>query len=249
VHIFEWLERKVINSSDAVITICPALEDHVRKINQNVLGVMIENFANDDNAERFTDAEVENLRALYMNHAQKIVLYTGTFEPYQGLGLLLASAAQVVRQCPEVAFLLVGGKPEQVQHYQQLIKRVGLSAYFHFTGMRPPEEIPKFVKIATVLVSPRVDGSNTPLKIYQYMRSGKPIVATNIPAHTQVLNSDIAVLADPNPDAFTHAIISAINNVSLTVRLTEQAQQMFRSRYTFQSFVQKTAQVVQMAVK
>jgi len=249
VRIFEWLERKVINSSDAVITICPALEDHVRTINPNVLGVMIENFASDDSAEGFTDSEVENLRALYTHHAQKIVLYTGTFEPYQGLSLLLASAAQVIRQCPEIAFLLVGGKPEQVQHYQQLINRIGLSAYFHFTGTRPPEEIPKFVKIATVLVSPRVDGTNTPLKIYQYLRSGKPIVATNIPAHTQVLNGDIAVLADPNPDAFTRAIVTAINNVTLSAKLTEQAQQMVHSRYTFQSFVQKTAQVVQLAVK
>ncbi len=66
--------------------------------------------------------------------------------------------------------------------------RRGLADAVIFTGQRPAEEIPRYLDAATVLVSPRASGTNTPLKIYQYLRSGRPIVATRLRTHTQVLN-------------------------------------------------------------
>ena len=52
-----------------------------------------------------------------------------------------------------------------------------------------------------ILVSPRIRGTNTPLKIYSYLRSGKPIVATDLLTHTQVLSPDVARLVAPDADA------------------------------------------------
>ena len=69
-----------------------------------------------------------------------------------------------------------------------------------FTGQQPAKEIPGFVQAADLLVSPRIRGTNTPLKIYSYLRSGKPIVATNLLTHTQVLTPEIARLVDPTPN-------------------------------------------------
>ena len=63
-----------------------------------------------------------------------------------------------------------------------------------FTGQQPAREIPGFVRPRDVLVSPRIRGTNTPLKIYSYLRSGKPIVATNLLTHTQVLTPEVARL-------------------------------------------------------
>ena len=65
-----------------------------------------------------------------------------------------------------------------------------------FAGQRPAEEIPLFLDAADVLVSPRSSGTNTPLKIYQYLRSGRPIVATRLLTHTQVLDDEVAILTD-----------------------------------------------------
>ena len=53
-----------------------------------------------------------------------------------------------------------------------------MAAVTIFAGQRPADEIPAFLDAADVLVSPRSFGTNTPLKIYQYLRSGRPIVAT-----------------------------------------------------------------------
>ena len=107
-----------------------------------------------------------------------MVLYTGTFEAYQGLDLLFAAMAAVHRQRPDARLLLAGGKPEQVRAGAEPGARLGLADVTLFAGERPASEIPAYLLASDVLVSPRSRGTNTPLKIYQYLRSGKPIVAT-----------------------------------------------------------------------
>ena len=59
-----------------------------------------------------------------------------------------------------------------------------------FTGYQPAREMPAFVAASDILASPRIAGTNTPLKIYSYLRSGKPIVATDLLTHTQVLDRE-----------------------------------------------------------
>ena len=248
IWVFEWLESAAVNSSNAVITICPALEEHVKKICGRVRSVMIENVPSADDLQAIAEENVRRFKAAYSLNGEKIVLYTGTFERYQGVDLLLWSALRVLRQRQDVVFLLVGGNPEQVRYYQDWVDRMGWSAHFYFIGTRPPEEMPAFVQVSHILVSPRISGTNTPLKIYSYLQSGKPIVATNIYSHTQVLNSDVAMLADPNPAAFAQGILSVLGNLSLATTLGTQARMLSEDRYNFQTFVQKTAQVLQMAV-
>jgi len=71
-----------------------------------------------------------------------------------------------------------------------------------FAGERPAAEIPAYLLACDVLVSPRSRGTNTPLKIYQYLRSGKPIVATRLLTHTQVLSDQTAILTGASPSEF-----------------------------------------------
>jgi glycosyltransferase involved in cell wall biosynthesis len=249
IRLFEWLEYWAINTSNAVITICPALEEHVSRINGHVPHVLIENTASDRDSAILSQESGQKFKTAYSLSGKKIILYTGTLEPYQGIDLLIGCAEWVIRRRQDVAFLLVGGKPVQVDHYQSKVKRLGLSAYFRFTGTRPPEEIPEIVQLSHVLVSPRTNGTNTPLKIYGYLRSGKPIVATNLYTHTQVLNPNVAVLVETNPQALARGILSVLEDSLLARKLGEQAQRLFNDKYSFQSFVQKTEQVLQMAMR
>jgi glycosyltransferase involved in cell wall biosynthesis len=250
IGLFEGLERWVINASSAVITICPALAEHVSRINGQVAQVMIENVGSGIEPSPMSAAEMQAFKAaLALPDDTQIVLYTGTFEPYQGLDLLIASARQLLCQRQDVLFLLVGGKPEQVRHYQDLVAQHGLSAHFRFTGIRPPRDMPGFLHLATALVSPRTSGTNTPLKIYGYLQSGKPIVATNLPTHTQVLTEAVAVLVDPEPQALAQGLLTVLTQPALAAQLGAQAQQLFATHYSFQTFVDKTEQALLMALR
>ncbi|HEU0022068.1 MAG TPA: glycosyltransferase family 4 protein [Dehalococcoidia bacterium] len=249
VRFFDWMEHRVINSSNAVITICPALEEHVTQINGQVPQVMIENMDTSADPALILKVDVEALAAAHPGlEGRRIVLYAGTFEAYQGIDLLVESAGEIVRQCENVMFVMVGGKPAQVEFYQRLVDSKGLGDHFHFTGTRPPEEIPIFIKLAHVLVSPRVEGTNTPLKIYSYLQSGKPIVATDLYTHTQVLNRDVAVLVTPSAAGLAEGILSVLENSRLATEVGNQARKFFEANYSMEKYISKTDQVLRAAV-
>jgi glycosyltransferase involved in cell wall biosynthesis len=102
----------------------------------------------------------------------------------------------------------------------------------------PVEQVNGYLDIAKVLVSPRKSGTNTPLKIYSYLRSGRPIVATNLITHTQVLNPEIAILTQPEPEAFAKGIIDALTNPEMS-KMVERAQQIAEEKYSYREYLAK----------
>jgi glycosyltransferase involved in cell wall biosynthesis len=111
-----------------------------------------------------------------------------------------------------------------------------------FTGQQPARDIPAFVASCDILVSPRIRGTNTPLKIYSYLRSGKPIVATDLRTHTQVLSHDVARLVAPDPGAFAAAVAELIDRPDERGRLACAAAQLAADKYSRASYVRRTAE-------
>jgi glycosyltransferase involved in cell wall biosynthesis len=175
-------------------------------------------------------------------------LYTGTFEHYQGLDLLYGAMAHVAKSRPDARLVMVGGEPAQVVAAKASARALGVEAAAIFTGQRPAEEIPAYLDAATVLASPRSTGTNTPLKIYQYLRSGRPIVATRLLTHTQVLSDDIAILADPTPEAFGDAILGALRDPAATAALGARARDVANTRYSDEAFIAKTRAAMEQLV-
>jgi glycosyltransferase involved in cell wall biosynthesis len=190
--------------------------------------------------ETVLEEDVRRFQAAHSLGGKRVILYTGTLEPYQGVDLLVASAEHVTRKRDDVMFLLVGGTPKQVHHYGKLAKERGLSSHFRFMGRRPMSEMPRFIRSASILVSPRIDGVNTPSKLYSYLKSGKPIVATNILAHTQVLTGDIAVLAEPSPASFADGILRLLEDQQFADQISLRARQVAQEKYGTQDFIEKT---------
>jgi len=242
INIFEGFEKRTIERSDALITICPELYNYVSQLYPDKKQVLIENVADNSDVFELKNEEVD-IREKYKLDSHTIILYAGTFEPYQGLDLLIESSKAVVTKANDVTFALVGGNPEQVAHYQQQVKKNNLSDYFVFTGQVTPEFVPKFLDVADILVTPRIKGNNTPLKIYSYLKSGKPIVATNHITHTQVLNDQVAVLTDCNAQSFAEGILKILTDESLRTEISKNARALAEEKYSYEAYLQKTASI------
>jgi glycosyltransferase involved in cell wall biosynthesis len=236
--LFARLERTAIRRSRVTIVICPHLEETARKAVPDARTILIENAPGSGEMPVAGTGQAVR-RSLGIGDSTPIVLYTGTFEAYQGLDLLFAAAQAVNVERPDVRFVLAGGKPEQVARARPRAAALGAEGVI-FTGEQPSETIPGFLDAADVLVSPRITGTNTPLKIYQYLRSGRVIVATRLLTHTQVLSDEVAILTAPTPIAFARGILRAVNDPALAARLGEEAKRLAETRYTYEAYLQRT---------
>jgi glycosyltransferase involved in cell wall biosynthesis len=83
-----------------------------------------------------------------------------------------------------------------------------------------------------VLVSPRLKGLNTPMKIYSYLDSGTAVLATRVRTHTQVLNDENAYLVEPEPLALGGGLADLLSDASLRERLARQAKAYVQREFT-----------------
>jgi glycosyltransferase involved in cell wall biosynthesis len=169
-----------------------------------------------------------------------MILYTGTFEAYQGLDLLLDAMVHVRRAIPHARLLMVGGKPEQVDRVRSSARAVGIADAVVFSGEQPAEEVPAYLLAADVLVSPRSRGTNTPLKIYQYLRSGKPIVATRLLTHTQVLDDRTSILTEASAAEFGAGIVAALTDVDRASAVGRRARELAETKYSYEAYLERT---------
>jgi glycosyltransferase involved in cell wall biosynthesis len=240
-RVFTVMERFVVRRSRVVVVICPHLQDVVRAIEPGVPAVLIENAPGSGDAP--VAGSGARIRAeMGLAADAPIVLYTGTFEAYQGLDLLFAAARHVIGRRPDATFVLAGGRPDQIAAARALAERTGLGGSVIFAGQREAEEIPLFLDAADVLVSPRSIGTNTPLKIYQYLRSGRPIVATRLLTHTQVLNDDVAILTSATAEGFASGILEALSDPARARAVGDSARELAETKYSYEAYLTRTRQ-------
>jgi glycosyltransferase involved in cell wall biosynthesis len=238
---FEIMERWTIAGSDVVVTICQDLQDRVTELGAGERAVLIENVMGGDVEDPPTLTPAEIRRRWQIGDTAPVVLYTGTLEPYQGIDLLFEAAAIVGRTNPAMRLLVAGGRPDQIELARATADRLGAPAVF--VGHQPAREVPAFIQTADILASPRISGTNTPLKIYSYLRSGKPIVATDLLTHTQVLDRETALLVAPDAVPFAQAIQQLLDDPVRRERLARAASDRARARYSRDVYVARTRHV------
>jgi glycosyltransferase involved in cell wall biosynthesis len=230
----------MIRRSKVVIVICPSLEDTVRATEPGAHVVLIENAPGSADEQATPEQAGEIRRRHGVGPATPVVLYTGTFEAYQGLDLLFEAMADVRRARPDVRLLLAGGKPDQIERAKARAATAGVADLTIFAGERPAPDIPAYLLACDVLVSPRSRGTNTPLKIYQYLRSGKPIVATRLLTHTQVLDDDTAILTGASAGEFADGILGALDDPARAAMIGANAQRLAATKYSYEAYLERT---------
>jgi glycosyltransferase involved in cell wall biosynthesis len=244
---FVDLERYVLGHSRAVIVICRALLDYVTAKGYSSKAVFLENFLdfNDFETQPVDPGNLAQIRSNVAPRGEKIVLYAGNFEPYQGIPLLVEAFA-LVRA--DARLLIVGGSKSDHAALRGKTAELGIADRVVFVEKVSPASVPLYIAAADVLVSPRVSGTNTPLKIYSFLKSGKPLVATDLWTHTQVLNKKIAVLAKPDPAGLAAGLVFALENEEARRRAGE-AKRLADRNYVYPAYLNKMAEALRKAAE
>jgi glycosyltransferase involved in cell wall biosynthesis len=147
----------------------------------------------------------EEVRARYSLGGSPVVGYVGTFQEWHGLSELIEAAQEILQSRADVKFLMVGPYYKETQ---ERVAAAGISGAFIFTGPIQYEQVPKYMNAGDVLVAPynpariesteqvRKHGLGSPLKVFEYMAVGKPVITT-----------DVKPISDPIQDGVTGYLI------------------------------------------
>ncbi|MBL7076012.1 MAG: glycosyltransferase family 4 protein [Kiritimatiellae bacterium] len=191
------LERRAIRHAAAVVPVCDYLADIARESGAREIAILrdVPMGAEPDAATDVTSLDLPQLEG-------PLFLYVGNLERYQGIDLMIEAFTRHCSCGGAGSLLIVGGAAGDVEAYRKKALQLDSAGRIVLAGPRPVAQLPLLLKQADILVSPRIKGGNTPMKVYSYLASGKPVLATTIDSHTQVMTPDIALLADPTPEAF-----------------------------------------------
>lgn len=150
---------------------------------------------------------------------ERVALYTGQLFSWKGVHTFLEAA----RYLKEISLYIVGGNSEDLPQAKEYARTLSDPDSIHFVGSRPHEEIPLWLKAADVLVLPNTGIQKvslyytSPMKLFEYMASGRPIVASDIPSIREVLGEEEAFFAEAdNPKSFAEAITKSLDNLMLS---------------------------------
>ncbi len=178
--------------------------------------------------------------------ARPVIGFVGSFTRSDGVDLLIDAFAQVAAVDAAPELLLVGDGPERPA-LEVEVKRVGLAHRVHFTGAVPVEKVPNWVASMDVAVAPYPDGDAyfSPLEVYEYMASGRAIVATRVRQLAQVLNHDLdAVLVEPGrTNALAEAIHGLTRHAAHRERLGRAAREQAKAQHSWGTVAQRVLEV------
>lgn len=120
-------------------------------------------------------------KELLTDERQHLVVYSGALYPFKGVDVLIDAA----KELPHIQFAITGGTEEQVQAYQKLSRDKQVENIKFLGWILPRQRLVSLFQAADILAHPHCSGKaanfTNPVKFFQYMASGTPVVATEIP--------------------------------------------------------------------
>jgi glycosyltransferase involved in cell wall biosynthesis len=218
--------------------------------------VVIVTGAVDTDVFRPDSASGEGVRRRYSLGDAPVVGYVGTFQEWHGMSELVTAAQSILRSRGDTKFLMVG------PYYKETERKVasaGITNSFVFTGPVQYHDVPGFMNASDVLVAPynpekiesteqvRKHGLGSPLKVFEYMSVGKPVVTTDVrPISDPIENGITGYLVPPgDSDALAAAVLRMLQDGTEAGRVGAAGRQSVISNYSWDIVAQQLGDVFQ----
>ncbi|WP_138470287.1 glycosyltransferase family 4 protein [Poseidonocella sp. HB161398] len=229
-RIISWAEARAARGAIGAITCCRALQDLVEGY---APGLPVQTL------EDITLVEAARGAPEDCRFADPVIMYIGNLEGYQGVELLLRGFALASSRDLRARLVIIGGGETQIRALEALADELGVAGRVSLLGARPVEQIGDYLSQASIVVSPRTQGQNTPMKIYSYLDSGRPLLATRLPTHTQVLDDSIAMLVEPTPEDMARGMTALLGNAALSGQLADAAREKVATEFSAEAYSRK----------
>ena len=253
------VEGQVLSRADAVVTICETLRSELvpRCGDPSKVAVV----ANGVDAEVFRPQEPSaEARARYGLGSKRVVLYVGTFQPYEGLELLVRSLPAVLAQVPDAHLVIVGGSASlayrggslhgtQEELLARVIEEMRLGSHVTLTGRVPHEQVASLYSIADCVVYPRIytrtTALTTPLKPLEAMAMARPVVVSDLAPMRELVRDGETGVTFPAGDerALAARCVALLQDAAFRERLGRTAREAVLAERQWPDLVRRYAEV------
>lgn len=239
----EYVTARCFRDARIVAAVSTQVADYVRGFPGTSGKVKV--LPNGVDPSRFADRWGERQRVAH----PFTVGFVGSLKPWHGVELLVKAFDGVHREFSHSHLLIVGEGPERKRIESDLRAR-GLEAATTLTGAVSPAEISSLLDNMDVAVAPYPESENfyfSPLKVYEYMAAGLPVVASSIGQIPELITDEVhGLLCRPGDSAaLTEALLCFRNDPALRRRLGSAAREKIVKQHTWQ---QVADQVIEMSV-
>ena len=235
IRAYRAVERFVMRHADAVIGTGPGLVRQVEELGGGTPAFCVSDIPS-SLVEPDPDGTAAARAELEKAPGEVLATYVGSFAVYQGIELLFRSMPVALAKAPNLRFVVIGGTPEEIARWTAWLRERGCADRVSFIGKRPPDRLPCYLAASDLLLSPRIQGLNTPLKLLDYLKVARGIVATDHPANRLILDETTALFAAPEPEAFGAAVAALAADPARRAALAARCRARVDERYNFGVF-------------
>ena len=164
-----------------------------------------------------------------IENSTPLLTYCGSLSKSKGIDLIINSAKYI----NNVEFLIIGGLKVDVDHYKKIANDIGVKN-INFIGQVNYSDVPNLLNKSDILLLPssakNIKSRNytSAMKLFEYMSIGKPIIASNIPSNTEILENNLnCLLFEPdNPKSMVEKINTLINDKELNKKITKNSSKL-----------------------
>ena len=223
--------------ADAIITADEEIAKRYKKFSKNVHPIF-----NFPSFEVFKPSDNQDLKEKYENHF--VIIYVGGMSEERGILELIKAVHKVSRTYPLVKLLLLGnfGTKDFEERCIEYVRSNDLAVIVEFLGFMPHKTIPKYIIVAdigTVLLYPTTRFIKTayPIKLFEYIICGKPVIASNLPAMGKIVKeSGCGVLVNPmDIQEIAETIIYLLEHPEELKEMGESGRKAVEEKYSWEN--------------
>lgn len=246
-EILQAIEHQIVGQAEGVITVSEKLKEVLISHGYDSNDIWVVPTGTNTASVRQLAAESSLTRTdIRLDKDQPVIVYTGTLTPYQGLEHLL-EAMQIVSERHSDCELLLVGKGD-IEAYQAMAERLGVSDTVRFCGEKPFVEVPGYLAISDIAVLPRTEATGMPQKLTNYMAAGMPIVAFEGSGKALTHMENGYLVKDGDVVGFAEGICTLIEDEHLRNRFSAEAEQSVSS-YEWSTLIQTVAEAYEKLIR
>ena len=180
-----------------------------------------------------------------------VLLYIGTLADWQGLEVVIRSLPHILEKQPVQLRIVGRGRSRQRKLLAKQIRKLGVDEHVLVQPAVPHHEVPALIAGSDICIAPlglndrNVTQGACPIKVLEYMASGRPLLASNMPIVRELVREDVdALLFSPNdPLDLARQVLALLNDVELSERLADSAAERVLTKFTWHESQKKLLKV------